>query len=75
MAVLDFGATSASSPASASFFKRAGAHIMDALTSFAHARARTAELQYYMDMSDEQLAAKGLRRDEIAQHVFRDMFS
>ena len=48
MAVLDFGATSASSPASASFFKRAGAHIMDALTSFAHARARTAELQYYM---------------------------
>ena len=74
MAVLDFGATSASSPASASFFKRIGAHIMDALTSFAHARARTAELQYYMDMSDEQLAAKGLRRDEIAQHVFRDMF-
>lgn len=70
MAVLEFDATHA--PAS-SFLKRFGAGVMDVMTSMAHARARTAEMQYYTDMSDEQLAAKGLRREEIARHVFRDM--
>lgn len=73
MAVLDYTDTQTSASSSDSFFKRIGANIMDVLVKFAHARARTAEMQYYTDMSDEQLAAKGLRRDEIVQHVFRDM--
>ena len=73
MAVLDFGASSASSSSSVSFVKRLGAGILDVLISMGHARARTAEMQYYMDMSDEQLAAKGLRREDIARHVFRGM--
>lgn len=68
MAVLDYSA-----PHAPSIFSRIGKGIMDAMMSYAHARARTAELQYYLDMSDEQLAAKGLQRDQIAQHVFRDM--
>mgnify|MGYP000123793105 CR=1 FL=1 len=73
MAALDFGATNTSTSSLVSFVKRIGAGLMSMLVSMAHARARSAEMQYYMDMSDEQLAAKGLRRDEIARHVFRDM--
>ncbi|WP_375265512.1 DUF1127 domain-containing protein [Planktotalea sp.] len=73
MAVLDFGATSASNSSSASFLKRIGTAIWDVLVEMGHARARTAELQYYMDMSDAQLAAKGLRREDIPRHVFRGM--
>ena len=58
MAALDFGATSASTSSSASFLKRVGAGIWDVLVQMGHARARTAEMQYYMDMSDAELAEK-----------------
>ncbi|MDB9708137.1 hypothetical protein LY10_01577 [Planktotalea frisia] len=73
MAALDFGATSASTSSSASFLKRVGAGIWDVLVQMGHARARTAEMQYYMDMSDAELAEKGLRREDIVRHVFRGM--
>ncbi len=73
MAVLDFGATSASSSSSTSALKRFGAGIWDVLVQMGHARARTADLQRYMDMSDAQLAEIGLQREDIARHVFRGM--
>ena len=73
MAVLDYSASHKSTSFLGAFFKRLGTSIYAGFESMAHARARTAEFQYYNDMSDEQLAAKGLRRDEIARYVFRDM--
>ncbi|MGR3466457.1 MAG: DUF1127 domain-containing protein [Shimia sp.] len=37
-----------------------------------HARARTAEVEALMALSDQALAAKGLRRSDIVHHVYRD---
>ena len=35
--------------------------------------ARARKLAYLTNLTDEQLAQKGIKRDEIAQHVFRDV--
>ncbi len=66
MTVLDYVA-----PRSSGFLSRMGKGFMNAMYAFAEARSRSAEFQYYNDMSDEQLKEVGLRRDEIALHVFR----
>lgn len=67
MAVLDHVTPVHSNP-----LGRLGLRIWEALVSIAEAQARTEEVQFYNKMSDEELAARGLRRDEIVRHVFRD---
>ena len=51
--------------------------IADAVVSFlisiAAANTRVHKAEYLQSKSDEELAAMGLRRDEIARYVFRDM--
>ncbi|MDF1619995.1 hypothetical protein [Pseudothioclava nitratireducens] len=44
------------------------------LLRYAERRARLDELDALRAKSDAELAAMGLRRDSIAQHVFRDRF-
>ena len=37
-------------------------------------KSREKEFEYFASLTDEQLAAKGLSRNEIARHVFRDLY-
>ena len=68
MAVLDYTSTHTS----ASFLKRLGRGIMGVLVSMGEARARTAQIKYFSNKSDAQLAEIGLRREVIVRNVFRD---
>lgn len=43
------------------------------LQTFVDARTRSAQFEYYQNLSDSELAAKGLRREDIALHIFRDL--
>jgi uncharacterized protein YjiS (DUF1127 family) len=47
-------------------------HIAQALDTFAQVRSRRGEIMRLLDLSDDQLAARGLTRDQIVQHVYRD---
>lgn len=51
---------------------RVGRAMMSVLDSYALARSRVAELEYYQSLSDARLAELGVERDRIVQHVFRD---
>lgn len=48
------------------------ARIIDGLNGVMQLRARSAELRQLSELSDAQLAERGLQRDEIVAHVFRD---
>lgn len=48
------------------------ARIGQGFNAYLETRARSAELDRFFNMSDEELAARGLTRDGIVQHVFRD---
>ena len=50
----------------------AGTSVWNWLVKVGERRARTAELSYYMSMTDEELAKRGLRREDVVRHVFRD---
>ncbi|GHF40947.1 hypothetical protein [Seohaeicola zhoushanensis] len=54
------------------------AGFLDALgrgfRAYAEQRSRSAEINALNALTDEQLAAKGLRREDIPYHVFRDLF-
>ena len=63
-----------SAPHGAGLLTRIGARLREMNESFMEARARTAEFSYYNEKSDAELAKLGLRREEIARHVYRDMF-
>lgn len=63
-----------SAPRSASLLSRIGASLRHALDSYVEARSRSAEFNFYNNMSDSELAAHGLRREDIARHVFRDLY-
>ena len=55
---------------------RIGQWFMDLGQAFFVARgmeARMVQLQQLQSKSDEELAAMGLKRDELARHVFRDI--
>ncbi len=54
----------------AGFFKMLGR----AITAHAEYHGRVRQIERLQLMSDAELAKRGIRRDEIAQHVFRDMF-
>lgn len=42
--------------------------------AYVTSRARLNELQRLHDKTDEELAQMGLKREDIARHVFRDLF-
>jgi hypothetical protein len=46
--------------------------VLDFLAEVGELRARSAQVQALMALSDEQLAKRGLTRDTIVTHVFRD---
>lgn len=48
--------------------------IFNALARISEADARAKEAEYLMSLSDAALAQKGLKRDEIARYVFRDIW-
>lgn len=48
--------------------------IGDFFTLITESNWRVREAERLQAMTDVQLAARGLRREDIARHVFRDMF-
>jgi len=55
------------------FFSRLGDIFVGAFSAVSAANVRVAQIEALQGLSDEQLAAKGLRREDIARYVFRDM--
>lgn len=47
--------------------------IFNALVRMAESSSRNKEVEALQRLSDEQLAAKNIRRDDIVRHVFRDV--
>jgi len=52
-----------------------GVALTDGFIAFGRARARSDEIEALMALSDDDLAARGLTRDEIVRHVYRDMIA
>lgn len=50
------------------------AAIASGVTAYGEARSRSAEFQTLDRKSDKELAEMGLKREDIARHVYRDMF-
>ena len=48
--------------------------IGDFFTLITESNWRVREAERLQAMSDAQLAARGMRREDIARHVFRDLF-
>ncbi|RLJ41536.1 hypothetical protein BCF46_2495 [Litoreibacter meonggei] len=60
-----------------SFYDRVGDFFMSLLKAMdlaGSANARFREMEHLNTRSDAQLEKMGLRREEIAQHVFRDIY-
>ena len=51
------------------------ASLTDGLLAVGRAHSRSAEIERYMAMTEEELAQRGLTRDTIVRHVFRDRIS
>ncbi|MEL6548695.1 MAG: DUF1127 domain-containing protein [Pseudomonadota bacterium] len=49
-----------------------GTAVTDGLVKFGRAQARSDEIEYFMSLSDEELAKRGLTRETAVRHVFRD---
>ena len=49
--------------------------VLDVLVTIAETTQQARRLQELTNMSDAQLAARGLRREDITRHVFRDQVS
>lgn len=71
MAFLTASANHASEP----FFSRAIDTIFRGLVSMAESSSRMKSIQTLHAMDDKQLADMGLRREDIARHVFRDVYA
>lgn len=54
----------------ASFLNR----VLEGLISISETNHRIVEVERLQTMSDAELAKRGLRREDIARHVFRDLF-
>lgn len=50
------------------------ASISAGFTAYVERRARTAQVEMLNAKTDEELAAMGLKREEIPHYVFRDLF-
>ncbi|QDC11618.1 DUF1127 domain-containing protein [Oceanicola sp. D3] len=48
--------------------------VLSALVSLAEANPRMKAVSRLSAMSDEELAARGLKREDIVRHVFRDIY-
>jgi len=48
--------------------------IGNALVAIGEAHPRLRRVEALQRLSDEQLAARGLKREDIVRHVFRDVF-
>ncbi|MFC6688207.1 DUF1127 domain-containing protein [Jhaorihella thermophila] len=46
--------------------------VIEGLARMAEMNSRVRQMNALMNLSDEQLAARGLRREDIARHVFSD---
>lgn len=55
-------------------YERMFASILRGMTAYADARSRRDRIEALEAKSDAELARLGIRRDEIAYHVFRDLF-
>jgi len=64
----------ASHSQSRGLLSRIGDNFVRAFNVASEAKGRIARVEALQSLSDEQLAAKGLRREDIARHVFRDLF-
>lgn len=60
-------------PRAQGFFSRLGARLGRWMEDIAVANARVRQVERLNAMSDEQLAKRGLTRDQIVHHVFRDV--
>ncbi len=47
--------------------------FFSALVRVAESNTRVTEVEKLQSLSDEELAAKGIRRDDIVRHVYRDV--
>jgi uncharacterized protein YjiS (DUF1127 family) len=50
------------------------ARFLDAMERSARVQSRRARIETLEAKSDEELARMGIRRDDIAYHVFKDLF-
>jgi len=48
--------------------------IVAAMEQVMNANTRVRQAEFLMGLSDEDLAKRGLRREDIVRHVYRDMF-
>lgn len=48
--------------------------IGNVLIAIGEANSRSQQVQRLHDMDDAELAARGIKRDEIAHHVFKDIY-
>lgn len=55
-------------------YERLFASIVRGMTNYADTRSRRDKIEALEAKSDEELARMGIRRDEIAYHVFRDLY-
>ncbi|WP_137702993.1 hypothetical protein [Marimonas lutisalis] len=55
-------------------FRRVLASIARGMTAYTEACSRRDQIAALEAKSDEELAAMGIKRDDIARHVFRDLF-
>lgn len=53
-------------------FASLGHSMTETLVAVGRARARSEEIEKLMDMTDEQLAARGITREGIVRYVHRD---
>jgi len=56
------------------FFSRIGTSLVSAFNVATEANGRVAQIEALQRLTDEELAAKDLRREDIARYVFRDLF-
>ncbi|MGR3494187.1 DUF1127 domain-containing protein [Citreimonas sp.] len=56
------------------FFHNVGSAILNFFTAIAESNSRMREAERLNAMSDQELARIGLKREDIARHVFRDMY-
>ena len=61
-------------PAKRGFFKSLFAIFAAGAATQSYQMSRRAQIEALEAKSDDELAELGLRRDEIAYHVFRDLF-
>lgn len=58
----------------AGFLRRSASAIGKAFVMISESNARMQAVQRLNDMSDAQLAERGLKREDIVHHVFRDTY-